>query len=194
MARLDLTELRKLFEQELMKSLSRPTDEGEFYSRRLRDSIHYALVSPGKRLRPLMVLALAIANRKAYSLPSAIRLAMPCALAMEYVHTYSLIHDDLPAMDNEDFRRGRLSLHRRFDEGLAILTGDALLADAFFWLGFTKHNSARLCRDLAQAAGGRGLAAGQSEDLNRDNKRANRAYKFKINRAKTSRLFEVSAS
>lgn len=190
----DLKELTRIFELELMKSLDRPMAEGEFLSARLSESIRYALSSPGKRLRPLLVLTTALAHKSVESTYITIKLAMPAALAVEYVHTYSLIHDDLPAMDDDDFRRGQPSLHRRFDEGLAILAGDALLADAFYQLSSAKHNAARLVRELALTAGSRALVAGQSEDLNSNNCQANMAYWLKINAAKTGRLFEACAS
>lgn len=189
----DLAKLKSIFEQELIKDIERRRGTCGFNSRRLNEAITYALLTPGKRLRPLLVLASACANEKMNNALAPVRLAMPAALAIEYIHTYSLIHDDLPAMDDDDFRRGRLSLHRRFDEALAILAGDALLADAFYLASFSKHNAPSIIRELALSAGSLGLAAGQSEDLNPKNKEASLSVWLRINQAKTARLFEAAA-
>lgn len=183
-----LQDLKELFEIRLKDWLHRPLKEEDFYSKRLEDSLIYGLNSPGKRLRPLVVLTSALSFKKDLSKSQAINLAMPAALAVELLHTYSLIHDDLPAMDNDDFRRGRLSMHRRFDEALAILAGDALLTDAFSLAASCKNNPQKVVLALAKIAGSRGLVAGQAEDL---------AYGakdwLKINEAKTAKLFEASA-
>ena len=93
--------------------------------------LRYALLGGGKRVRPL--LALATADAILGSEPETCRLAMPAACALELIHTYSLVHDDLPAMDNDDLRRGRPTTHIRFGQGQAILVGDALLTEAFAW-------------------------------------------------------------
>lgn len=95
----------------------------------------------------------------------AYKLAMPAALAVEYVHAYSLIHDDLPCMDDDDYRRGKPSTHRRFSEAVAVLTGDALLSDAFAFLAEAKINSARQCLVLSRAIGSHGMVLGQLDDL-----------------------------
>lgn len=189
----DLFLQKHIFEESLAKILDAPCREDEFVSKRLLSAVFYALSSGGKRLRPLLVLSMALVHRASLSPAMAIKRAMSAALAVEFVHTYSLIHDDLPAMDNDDFRRGRLSVHRRFDEGLAILAGDALLADAFFLVSSAYSNAALMCRELSLAAGSRGLAAGQSEDLYGENSKKNASYWIKINQLKTARLFEASA-
>lgn len=184
-----LKDLLQIFERELAAGFAAPSG---LSSPRLNAAIRYALMSPGKRLRPLLVMAMAVANRDGH-LPAlrAARLALPVAMAVEFVHTYSLIHDDLPAMDDDDYRRGRLSVHHRFDEGLAILAGDGLLTDAFLCASRATHSPLQIVRELAEAAGSRGLVAGQSEDLNRDPK--NRSDLHAINAAKTARLFEACA-
>ena len=92
---------------------------------RLLEAMHYSLTADGKRLRPVLVLAFCAACG------GDVRAALPVACAVEMVHTYSLIHDDLPCMDNDDYRRGRLTNHKIFGEGMAVLAGDALLTDAF---------------------------------------------------------------
>ena len=129
---------------------------------RLREAIAYSLLAPGKRLRPMLVVLAAEACG------GSIDAAMPAACAVEMVHAYSLVHDDLPAMDDDDLRRGRPTCHRRFDEATAILVGDALLAMAFAVLANDvrpPEAAARCCRVLAEASGPCGLVGGQADDL-----------------------------
>lgn len=159
-------------------------------SKELATAIDYALSSGGKRLRPLLVLAVAqsLAPRQA------LKLAMPAALAVEYIHTYSLVHDDLPSMDNDDYRRGKLSVHRRFHEGIAILVGDALLADAFFLISQSHHNAIEQCRELARAAGRNGIVAGQVLDISNVQKSDSNPNEWQlINHYKTGKLFACAA-
>jgi geranylgeranyl diphosphate synthase type II len=128
----------------------------------LAAAIRYSLLAPGKRLRPMLVLAAAEAcqgEREA---------AMPAACAVEMVHTYSLVHDDLPAMDDDDLRRGRPTCHKQFNEAVAILTGDALLTLAFEVLARDVRPpqvAAVCCATLARAAGACELVGGQADDL-----------------------------
>lgn len=128
----------------------------------LHEAMRYSLEAGGKRLRPVLVLATA-------DLFGALERAGAAAAAVEMVHTYSLIHDDLPCMDDSDLRRGRPSCHRRYGEALALLAGDALLAEAFAVLATAYAAEGplglALVRDLAVAAGGRHLVGGQVEDL-----------------------------
>ena len=137
-------------------------------SPRLVGALRHALLAPGKRLRPALALwaahACSPADRPA---EEAWRLAVPAALAVEMIHAYSLVHDDLPAMDDDDLRRGRPTCHRAFDEATAILCGDALQAMAFETLaaGLPAASSGRGCLLLARAAGPEGLVGGQSDDL-----------------------------
>lgn len=129
---------------------------------RLREAISYSLLAPAKRLRPLLCLL------ACETCGGTIDLAMPVACALEMIHTYSLVHDDLPAMDNDDLRRGRPTCHKQFDEATAILVGDALLTMAF-QVAAQDLQPAELVRDvvvdLAQAAGGAGMVGGQWADL-----------------------------
>ncbi len=130
---------------------------------RIHEAMRYSLQAGGKRLRPVLVLAAAELFAKS------IAEALPAAVALECVHTYSLIHDDLPCMDNDDLRRGRPTAHRKFDEATALLAGDALLTHAFVLL--SNHYAAdprlatALVRELADAAGGARLIGGQMQDL-----------------------------
>jgi geranylgeranyl diphosphate synthase, type II len=127
----------------------------------LLEAMRYSLLAPGKRLRPLLVLMAAevCGDREGR--------AMPAAGAVEMVHTYSLIHDDLPAMDDDDLRRGLPTCHRKFGEALAILAGDALLTLAFQVLAehYPPTTAAACCRELARGAGAAGMVGGQVDDL-----------------------------
>lgn len=132
----------------------------------LRDAMQYSLMAGGKRLRPLLVVAAAEAL-------GAKRLAaLPVACAVEMVHTYSLIHDDLPAMDNDDYRRGKLTNHKVFGEATAILAGDALLTHAFYSIvqagrksGVPAESLLSIVEDLSELAGARGMVGGQVADM-----------------------------
>lgn len=129
---------------------------------RLRRAMRYSLLAGGKRLRPVLCLTCA-ALCGGQEAP-----VMPFAAALEMIHTYSLIHDDLPAMDNDDLRRGKPSSHKAFDEATAILAGDALLTDAFWFMGSTQLPAVQVLRavmELAKAAGSRGMAGGQVLDM-----------------------------
>ena len=143
----------------------------------IADAMRYSLLGGGKRLRPLLVLASAegVAQAIGASESAARDLAMPAACALEMIHTYSLIHDDLPSMDDDDLRRGRPTSHVVHGEGMAILAGDGLQAEAFHLLarephGFHPTLMARKLRVLAlvaEAAGPAGMVGGQAIDLAR---------------------------
>jgi farnesyl diphosphate synthase len=131
---------------------------------RLLKAMRYATLSGGKRLRPFLVMEAA----RLFGVPHG--RALRVGAALECVHCYSLVHDDLPAMDNDDMRRGRPSTHRKFDEATAILAGDALLTLAFEILGDRKTHPAAevrstLMQELARAAGKAGMASGQMLDI-----------------------------
>ena len=138
---------------------------------RLHAAMRYSLQAGGKRLRPVLTLAAAelFARRGADALPARSADALPAAVAIECVHTYSLVHDDLPSMDNDDLRRGRPTAHRQFDEATALLAGDALLTLAFQLLARHYGAHPELCtalvRELADAAGSERLIGGQMDDL-----------------------------
>jgi geranylgeranyl pyrophosphate synthase len=122
--------------------------------------------------------------------------AQIAAAAIEMVHTYSLIHDDLPAMDDDDYRRGRLTCHKKFDEATAILAGDALLTLAFEVLAKEIKSpaiAARLVSELAEAAGPAGMVAGQMADLNFENKKVNEKMLRYIHTNKTAKMFSCAA-
>ncbi|MBI2901517.1 MAG: polyprenyl synthetase family protein [Planctomycetes bacterium] len=141
--------------------------------------MRYSLLDGGKRLRPI----LAIRTCEAFG--GAEAEAMPAACALEMIHTYSLIHDDLPAMDDDDFRRGKPSCHKAFDEATAILAGDALQAAAFEVLA-RRGSDPRLVLELAAAAGAAGMCGGQQLDL------ATGADVREIHRRKTGALLTAA--
>lgn len=144
---------------------------------RLHSAMRYSLQAGGKRLRPVLVLAVADLFAPADAGPASktekqqpkIPDALPAAVALECIHTYSLIHDDLPCMDNDDLRRGRPTAHRQFDEATALLAGDALLTLAFQLVARHYAGAPALCtaltRTLADAAGSEQLIGGQMADL-----------------------------
>ena len=158
-AALWLDDTRRRFEDVLARRLA----AGPPLAPRLEEAMAYALLGGGKRLRPLLVYA------TAHALGLPLETLDPAACAVECVHAYSLVHDDLPAMDDDDMRRGRPSCHRAFDEATAILVGDALQTLAFEILAEDRgpEESVRLgmIRLLARAAGRRGLVGGQRLDL-----------------------------
>lgn len=145
---------------------------GEGCPDHLAAAIRYALLAPGKRIRPALVLMAAEACGGSFEL------AMPGAVAVEMIHAYSLIHDDLPAMDDDDLRRGRPTVHIEFDEATAILAGDALLAEAFSQLASGVPHPER-CSEaigvLSRAAGPTRLVGGQADDLAAESERSGAA-------------------
>lgn len=150
----------------------------------LADAMRYSLMAGGKRLRPVLLLA-------AYAvLHEDITPALPFAAAVEMVHTYSLIHDDLPAMDNDDLRRGRPTCHKVYGEGMAVLAGDGLLSLAFETMAATGHPKAfAAMRELALCCGTRGMVAGQCADLNAETQGGDGALLEYIHRHKTADMF-----
>jgi geranylgeranyl diphosphate synthase type II len=156
---------------------------------RLGQAIRYSLLAPGKRLRPLLVLMAAEACG------GPIEAALPAACAVEMIHAYSLVHDDLPAMDDDDLRRGQPTCHKAFDEATAILVGDALLAMAFEVLARDVRPAevAVACSAaLARAAGPCCLVGGQADDLNPPGPEGGIEALESIHRRKTGALIETS--
>lgn len=150
---------RKRIEKALEEALSDVRDS------RVREAMAYALLAGGKRIRPLFLFAVSTG----YGVPEEEGMALACALEM--IHTYSLIHDDLPAMDDDDFRRGRLACHKQFDEATAILAGDGLLTEAFRLAVKAPVSANRLLtcvQVLAAMAGASGMVYGQCLDLAED--------------------------
>ncbi len=172
--------------QDLLPEQDADTGEG-----RVVEAMRYSLLGGGKRLRPYLVCASAqlfgVCNVSAYY----------AAAAIEFVHTYSLIHDDLPSMDNDDMRRGKPSCHKQFDEATALLAGDALLTMAFDILA-SEHTHQdpkvrlELISALAKAAGHNGMVGGQMRDLQAEQQNLPVEEIIRLQRLKTGRMFGVS--
>ncbi|NVY96957.1 polyprenyl synthetase family protein [Lactobacillus sp. DCY120] len=153
------TSWRPQINRYLHEQISREVKQAE-----LREGMLYSLDAGGKRLRPL----LALATLKTFQAQVDLKPYLRIFGAIELIHTYSLIHDDLPEMDNDDYRRGKLTNHKYFSVGRAVLAGDALLTQAFFWLSDNNLDSSlksALIQTLSQAAGPQGMVAGQMLDI-----------------------------
>jgi farnesyl diphosphate synthase len=158
---------------------------------RVYDAMRYSALAPGKRLRPFLVLA------SANLFGVALRCALQVAAAVEMVHAYSLVHDDLPAMDNSDLRRGRPTCHKQFDEATAVLAGDGLLTAAFEVLAHpdTHGDPAVRCElvsELATAAGAAGMVGGQMIDLIAEHQNLDIGAITRLQRMKTGALIAFS--
>ena len=156
----------------------------------LHKAMRYSLFAGGKRLRPILCLAAAEACRGKVSN------ALPLACALECIHTYSLVHDDLPSMDNDDYRRGRPTCHRVFGDGIAVLAGDALLTIAFEIVSRSKpaprYDMSILLREIAVAAGSQKLIAGQVADLEAEGRKVKRDQLRFIHENKTAAILKSS--
>jgi geranylgeranyl pyrophosphate synthase len=181
-----LDEVRRLIDRELDRRLAveLPADDPG----RLVEAMHYAATGPGKRLRPAIVLAAADACGASRAD------AMPAAVAIEMLHAYTLVHDDLPAMDDDDLRRGRPTVHIAFGEAIAILAGDGLLTQAFAALAELGPRAASAVAVLARRAGARELLAGQAIDLTAPpGALGDIAAVERLHAAKTGALFAAAA-
>ena len=157
---------------------------------RIKDALYYTLEAPGKRLRGAMTLFCCELVSGGINDD-----ALAAAAAIETVHTYSLIHDDLPAMDNDDFRRGRPSCHKKFDEATAILAGDALLTIAFEFLANQLEEPKKaisMIAELASAAGPAGMIAGQMADLEAQCRPGSMELLEYIHVNKTAKMFRAA--
>ena len=158
----DLSDIVARYRALVDEALALHLRAGDGCPSRLAEAMRYSVLAPGKRLRPILVY---LAAEACDAEPEH---ATPAACAVEMVHAYSLIHDDLPAMDDDDLRRGRPTCHRQFDEATAILAGDALLTLAFQVLATQVQPgdvAARCCAVLAAAAGAVGMVGGQADDM-----------------------------
>lgn len=174
-----------LIEKHLKKALR----ERERQPRVIHQAMQYAVFTGGKRFRPVLTLSVCAACGGKH------QTAVLPAVAIEMIHTYSLVHDDLPALDNDDLRRGNPTCHRKFGEANAILAGDALLTMAFEILAGIRPaaTALRLVREVATAAGVHGMIGGQVADLaGESRKKSLKEHQF-ISRCKTGQLIRVSA-
>lgn len=164
----------------------------ELYPEIIHQAMHYSVFAGGKRLRPILCLAAAEALGKEF------KPLLPVACALEMIHTYSLIHDDLPAMDNDDYRRGKLTNHKLFGEGIAVLAGDALLTYAFEVLSRYGEEQQKMVvwqviREIVSAAGTTGMIGGQVVDLESEGKNlTDKELLIYIHTHKTGALFRAS--
>lgn len=173
------------------RTLRRLLDGQKEIPPRLKEAMIYTVLSPGKRIRSALVqwCCRVVSGQVNEN-------ALNAAAAVEMIHTYSLIHDDLPAMDDDDFRRGRPSCHKQFDEATAILAGDALLTFAFEVLAAEitpPQTAVQMVRILAEAAGPAGMIAGQIKDLQSQGVKGTLSDLQSIHICKTGRMFAASA-
>ena len=180
----------KSHQQEIDHALDRYLPKATVKPATLHKAMRYSLFAGGKRLRPILCLAAAEACR------GSIRNTLPLACALECIHTYSLVHDDLPSMDDDDFRRGRPTCHKVFGDGVAVLAGDALLTVAFEIVSKARpaprYDMATLLREIAIAAGSQKLIAGQVADLEAEGRKASREELRYIHENKTAAILTAS--
>lgn len=180
----------KKYADEVDKVLEKLLEDKEIYlSETLISSIKYSLFSGGKRLRPILT------RMVAESLNGNIENALKAGSAIEMIHTYSLIHDDLPSMDDDKYRRGKLTNHRVYGSGVAILAGDGLLTYAFniiSKLSLPAENIVKIIELISESAGLSGMVGGQSLDLEAENRKIYLKDMIQIHRAKTAALFRAS--
>lgn len=160
---------------------------GDAFPAAFAEACRYPIETGGKRFRPLVVLA------AAHALGHDSPLADAAAVAIELVHTYSLVHDDLPAMDDDDLRRGRPTAHKVYGEGPAVLIGDALLTEAFVVLAEQGPAATPLIVELGRAAGHRGMIGGQALDIGMDGRIGDLDNLIKLHRGKTGALIRAAA-
>lgn len=186
MDRTQWNERIKLVEAALLKELGLETA----LVPELADAMGYSLMAGGKRLRPILLMAAAdaVGARGTDFLQA--------ACGMEMIHTYSLIHDDLPAMDNDDYRRGKLTNHKVYGEAMAILAGDALLTQAFEVIlsqqGVSAQVLVQVAREISIAAGANGMVGGQVIDMLSEGKKISMAELRKMHMGKTGALFRAA--
>ncbi|MEK7782582.1 MAG: polyprenyl synthetase family protein, partial [Candidatus Binatota bacterium] len=176
------------------RSLDRYLRESKKHPQTLYRAMHYGVFSGGKRLRPILLLA------AGELFGGKDRLLLPFACALELIHTYSIIHDDLPALDNDDLRRGELANHKVFGEGIALLAGDALLTEAFHLMSRPQVMEAlkpklvlEALHEIAHAAGIGGMVGGQAVDLEAEGQEVNIATVEYIHVRKTGALILTAA-
>ena len=178
-----MDQLKEEINQQLLKLLS-SVKEGK-----VKEAMTYSLLAPGKRLRPLLFIYVL----KAYQMDYHAYLDIACAIEM--IHTYSLIHDDLPGMDNDDLRRGRPTCHKQFDEATAILAGDALLnlsVNTILNMSIDNDLKVAIMTSLYEASGVNGMIYGQQQDLAFENQNASLQQLQDIHHHKTGELIAVS--
>lgn len=184
-----LDERRRLVDRSLKQMLG----AGGSFPRTIDKAMRYSLFSGGKRIRPILALA------SGEAVGGSLDRVMPFACALEMIHSYSLVHDDLPAMDDDDLRRGKPTNHVVFGEGMAILAGDGLLTEAFrvmaegaLHAGQDRSAALRAIREIAAGAGAAGMVGGQVADLESEKKKPTRLLVEYIHSRKTGALLRAS--
>ncbi|MCX7695092.1 MAG: polyprenyl synthetase family protein [Caloramator sp.] len=180
----------KIKQQMINARLSELLDEAKI-NNIIYEPMKYSVDAGGKRIRPILTLSITEA------LNGNTKDALDFGCAIEFIHTYSLIHDDLPAMDNDDYRRGKLTNHKVFGEAIAILAGDALLNFAFEVLSQKLIESNNLLyikavNEIVKASGARGMVAGQAIDIISENKKLNLEELYNMHRLKTGAIIEAA--
>lgn len=176
--------------EQVEAALAEELRPGDILDKTLASSMEYSLMAGGKRLRPILLMAAAeaVGGRGEEYLTS--------ACAIEMIHTYSLIHDDLPAMDNDDYRRGKLTNHKVYGAGMATLAGDALLTLAFEVLlrqhGVSDAVKLTVLREVSEAAGAKGMVGGQAMDLGAEEQQVNIITLRRMHMGKTGALFRAA--
>ena len=176
--------------EQVEAALAEELRPGDVLDKTLASSMEYSLMAGGKRLRPILLMAAAeaVGGRGEEYLTS--------ACAIEMIHTYSLIHDDLPAMDNDDYRRGKLTNHKVYGAGMATLAGDALLTLAFEVLlrqhGVSDAVKLTVLREVSEAAGAKGMVGGQAMDLGAEGQQVNIITLRRMHMGKTGALFRAA--
>jgi len=187
---MDLKSYLASYQKRVDRALNRYLPKASAKPATIHKAMRYSLFAGGKRLRPILCLAAAETCR------GSIRNGLPLACALECIHTYSLVHDDLPSMDDDDFRRGRPTCHKVFGDGVAVLAGDALLTIAFEIVSKAKparrYDMAILLREIAIAAGSQKLIAGQVADLEAEGRKASREQLRYIHENKTAAILTTS--
>lgn len=180
-----MSDVKEQIEQEMKRALTDLKAPNN-----LKDSMQYSLLAGGKRLRPILMMA------SYHTFQSQSDKVLKSAVALEMIHTYSLIHDDLPAMDNDDYRRGELTNHKQFNEATAILAGDALLTHSFELVArdalLTSEEKVFILKELANASGPEEMIAGQTLDMEGENKSLNLSELEEIHLHKTGALIRFA--
>ena len=185
-----LEEKKKIVEDSLIELL---TNYRNKYPEKLAEAMEYAVMNGGKRIRPIlmyMICDLFDENKKSYDKIKEI------AVALEFIHCYSLVHDDLPAMDNDDYRRGKLTVHKKYNEAIGVLVGDVLLTEAFGIIANSKSvgdkNKVEIISKLSEYAGFFGMVGGQFVDMESENKKVEIDTLKYIHAHKTGKLLTAA--
>jgi geranylgeranyl diphosphate synthase type II len=189
-SRMDLRNYLKSRQRTIERALGRYLPKATTKPATIHRAMRYSLFAGGKRLRPILCLAAAEACG------GDPERALPLACAIECIHTYSLVHDDLPSMDNDDLRRGRPTCHKVFGEGIAVLTGDALLTSAFEIVSCARstrrYDTGTFLKEISVAAGSQKLIAGQVADLEAEGQKVKRAQLRYIHQNKTAAVLATT--